>query len=715
MASKAPFHAPVITDDKPEEAVLPGYVPEGFKDVDEFLKYARECYQEDVDYDKDNREAALDDLKFLAMDQWDPEVRAAREAAGKPCVSVNVLNQFVAQVIGDRRINKTSIRVRPKLDATMQMAEARSGIIKSIEEHSRAERVYDAAMEDQVSCGVGNMRINLDWADDDIFLQDIFIKPVPNPLAVVWDRMSVDPTGRDASRCFVIDSIPVKEYEKAYPDARKSAEFGSDLSHRIGWFENNSVRVCEFWEMKYRKAIIALMGDGSTQDVTGKDVAAMIAAGEIVTHPVTQMPMIREGSKAYAQMHLITGWEILAGPYELPLNRLPVVRVMGREVRVGDDRVRFGLVRFSKDAQRMKNYWRSVAVEKLAMAPKSVWMAQASSVEGREEDFRNAHLSNDPLLIYNDQTDKPDRLDAPAMDSAILQEVAMNQQDIKDTTGLHDASLGIRSNEISGKAIMARQQEGDVATIIYHDNLNAAIGEVGDVVNQLIPVAYDTIRSLRVIGMDEKDSIQTFNDPNDPQSIDLTKGKFQVSIETGPSYTTQRMYAAEAMMEAVKVNPQLMMVAGDLLVKAQDWPGAFEIAERLKKTMPQEIIADEKELTPEEQQAAAEAQAAAQEEAMKQKAFTEEMATLELELKREAVKKAKHETRKADAEADMTEAEADIKEIEAEAAGPKAAAEIMSLKSPEQQASEEEARQGSGGPRPAGGRTAQRKKSDGKK
>jgi hypothetical protein len=585
------------------------YVPDGYDTPEEYLEFARKEYEQDAAYDRENREQALEDLKFVAGHQWDDAVRAAREKAGRPVLTINVLPQFIGQVIGDRRLNKTAIKVRPRKDATQDMADTRSGIIKSIESYSRAERVYDSACEDQVTCGISNFRIDLDYADNDVFEQDIFIRHIPNPLAVVWDRMAVDPTGRDAGHCFVQDSIPRNVYDSMYPKYPCPGEMGDGLSKLsgLGWFDQDVVRVMEHWRMIDKVRTLALMMDGTTQDVTDKDPAEYEPN---LWLDATGKPRMRRAPRTYAQMHLITGFAILEPAYEIALTRLPIIRVEGRVVRVGESRVRYGLVRFAKDSQRLKNYWRSVAAETIALAPKAQWIARESAVKGREQDFREGHLSGDPLLIVNDAAQEmPVRVQPATVPAALLQEAVMNQQDIKDTTGLQDASLGVRSNEISGRAIQARQREGDVATVIYHDNLNNAIQEGGDVVNQLIPVAYDTVRTLRVIGQDEKHAIVKVNDPQDPESPDITSGKYDISLETGPSFTTQRQEAAAAMLQAIQVAPELMNIAGDLIVKAQDWPGAYEISERLKKAVPPQMLPDndpsnQQPPSPEQQQAA---------------------------------------------------------------------------------------------------------------
>jgi len=311
-------------------------------------------------------------------------------------------------------------------------------------------------------------------------------------------------------------------------------------------------------------------------------------------------------------MHYCTGTNILAGPYEYRLNRVPIIRMSGRIVNVAGRRVRYGLVRFMKDPSRLRNFWRSVAAEQLGYAPKAQWIATQSAVEGRQESFRKAHLTRDPLLIVNDEAiigTNIQRIEPPVPQQALFTEVQMNTQDMKDVSGIHDASLGIKSNETSGRAIMSRQREGDIASQTYYDNADAALLEGGDVINQLIPQIYDGTRVVRLIGPDEAIKFQRVNDPMNPGSVDLSTGKFDVALTTGSSYTTRRVAAAEAMMDAIQVWPQLMTVAGDLVAKAQDWPGAEELAARLKKTIPVQLLdEDDREgagagVSPEEVQA----------------------------------------------------------------------------------------------------------------
>jgi hypothetical protein len=566
-----------------EEVEKSEAVPAGFETVDDFLEDLRENHRLNIDADRINREEALDDKKFMAGEQWDPAVLAQRQ--GLPCLVINQIPQFVAQLTGDWRENRRGIKVLPNEDSNVDLAEIRGDLIRSVETRSRAWETYNQSFEEMVTCGDGAFRVCVEYARDDVFDQDIAIAPIDDSLAVVWDRFSSEITGRDARHVFVDCSVPKKEFKRKYPDAEPSS-LGRQLRDTLtqeGWIDTDSVKVTEYWRLIEREQLLALFEDGSTRFIDG-DIADLI---ERHGKPVKT----RKAPITYAEMYLTTGFKILEGPYSYRLDRLPIIRMTGRTVNINDRRLRYGIVRFMKDPARLKNFWRSVAAEQLGYAPKAQWIAPESAVEGREEQFRQAHLSRDPLIVYNDDaTAPPERLEPPPLQAALLNEAQINTQDMKDVTGIHDASLGIKSNETSGRAIMARQQEGDVASLTYYDNANAAVREGGDVINQLISQVYDGTRIIRTVGEDEAIKFLKVNDPSDPASPDLSIGWFDTVLTTGAAYTTRRLAAAQSMMEAIQVWPQLIQVAGDIVAKAQDWPGAEELAERLKKTIPPQFL-----------------------------------------------------------------------------------------------------------------------------
>lgn len=568
------------------------YVPEGFESQEQFLDDMREEFRADVDFDRINREQALDDKKFAAGEQWDPIVLRQRE--GLPCLVINNIPQFTAQIVGDWREARAAIKVIPSNDEDVDVASVRSDIVRSIETQSRADRVYDSAFESLVQCGDGAYRISVEYARNDVFDQDLFIRPIEDALSVVWDRFSVDPTGRDAKRCFVSDKIPKKEFIRKYGNIPASRLDDTTLMADLvndGWSDDECYQVTEYWRLIERQRLMGLFEGGQTFIITDDNMEELM---ELYGAPIkTRLTWV-----SYAQMHLCTGFAILSGPYEYQLTRLPVIRMSGRVVNVGGRRIRYGMVRFMKDSVRLKNFFRSIAAEQLGYAPKAKWMATESAVAGREDELRKAHLTRDPLLIFNDEAEfgrNVQRVDPPGVEVALLNEAQVNTQDMKDITGIHDATLGIRSNEVSGRAIQARQRQGNLANLTFHDNANAAIVEGGDVINQLMPQVYDSTRIMRTIGEDQVVKFVRINDPMDPNAINLSAGHYDVAMTVGSSYATRRVEAAQAMMDAIQVWPDLMGIAGDLVAKAQDWPGADKLAERLKKTIPPQFLSEEEQ------------------------------------------------------------------------------------------------------------------------
>lgn len=636
-------------------------LPEGYESVDQFLKEARERFQQGVDADRENRDAALDDLKFLSGEgQWDPRVKEARLKKGQPCLTINTLPQHVGQVYGDTRANRPSIKVRPAEDGDKQIAEIRQGLIRFIENQSNATHVYSLAGEDQVACGIGHFRVALEYADDETFNQDMRVQQIPNPLNVVWDPLSVEPTGKDARFCFVVDEMDKETFKRRWPDA-DSSDLTVDLKQQ-GWESRDTYRVTEYWVMKETRTTLEM--EGRKRDVV----------------------------KRSACVYLTNGGKLLEDPVEYPISRLPIFKVTGREVRMGDKRYRFGLIRFAKDPIRFKNIYRSAAAEWLAMSPKPKWLLNGATAEHAAA-FRNAHKSDDNVLVW-EGSEKPEMIPPVPPPTALLQQAEFADQDIKDVTGLHDASLGMKSNETSGKAIIARERQGDTATFMYHDNLSLAVKECGRVINELLPVVYDTARTITILGEDETTKAIRVNDPMAPEGmLDLGSGKYDIVVETGPSYSTKRVEAAESMMQFLQAVPQAAALIGDLVAQNQDWPGADAIAERLKKALPPNIAEpDDEDLTPEEmQRRQMEMQAAQMQQQMQQEAARLELAgkAAEIEYKRAQSAKLMSEAsaagmpsgpqeteldvalkveqlRKAKAEADKAEAEAQIKAVEVE-------------------------------------------------
>jgi hypothetical protein len=329
----------------------------------------------------------------------------------------------------------------------------------------------------------------------------------------------------------------------------------------------------------------------------------------------------------------INGFEIL-DEKDWAGKSIPVIRVVGNEFEVDGRMFVSGIVRNSKDAQRMYNYWVSQEAEMLALAPKAPFIGYGGQFEGYEMQWKTANTNNWPYLEVNpDVTDGqggvlplPQRSQPPMAQNGLIAAKMGASDDIKATTGQYDSSLGQTSNERSGKAILARERQGDTGTYHYIDNLARAVRYVTRQIVDLIPKIYDTQRIAQIVGLDgDSDSVKIDPDQQEPvreivneQGIVLERiynpgvGKYDVRVTTGPSYMTKRQEAMEAMSQILQGNPQLWAVAGDLFIKNMDWPGAQEMAKRFAKTIDPKLLGDD-DKSPELQAAEQQMQAMGQE------------------------------------------------------------------------------------------------------
>ena len=570
----------------------------------------------------ETRENELDDLRFFAGSpdnqwQWPADVLQTRGAVqgqtinARPCLTINKLPQHVRHVTNEQRMNRPGIKVIPADDkADLDMAEVYNGVIRHIEYLSDADVAYDTACENQVSYGEGYVRILTEYCDETTFDQDIKIGRIRNSFSVYMDPMIQDPTGADARWCFITEDMTKAEYERMYPNA---APITTLMSLGVGdqsisqWINQNTVRIAEYFYVEYEKARLNLYpGNQTAFDNTPEDRALRLVFGK----PLRS----RDSDRKRVRWCKINGYEILeerdwAGSF------IPVVRVVGNEFEVDGRMYVSGLVRNAKDAQRMYNYWVSQEAEMLALAPKAPFIGYGGQFEGYEQQWKTANTNNWPYLEVNpDVTDGqgavlplPQRAQPPMASSGLLQAKAGAAEDIKSATGQYNASLGMTSNERSGKAILARQKESDVGTYHYVDNLARAIRHIGRQLIDLIPKIYDTERIARIIGEDGEPSTVKMNPTQeepvkkivDQEGVVIDKiynpgvGKYDVRVITGPGYATKRQEALESMAQLLQGNPQLWQVAGDLFVKNMDWPGAQDLAKRFQKTLDPKVLADD--------------------------------------------------------------------------------------------------------------------------
>lgn len=567
------------------------------------LQRIKERYADAADFMREQHSRMREDARFsnpACPEQWDSGAVSARK--GRPMLVFDKTNQFISQVVNDMRQNKPQIQVLPADSrADVAVAQKLNGIIKHIEYVSRAGIAYDTAGEHQVRLGLGYIRVIPHVMRPETNEQEIRILRVHDPLSVLLDPNSTEPDGSDAMFGFVETLMTRRAFNAAYPKA-KGQSFESDGGR---WFGDDFVLVCEYFEIKEETENRIAVGVDGQQTLTEDEY------WQAVRQTGVQLPVVGtfESKKRKVIWQKVTGADVLEET-DFPSQYLPLIPVMGHEMWVDGKRYLCGMVRRMMDSQRFHNYAISAAAEAIAMQPKAPYLAPAEAIEGWEDEWNQLNTGNKAYLPYNSVADggeaiaAPTRPAPPVLSPGWADLIQYSATSMEASVGMYAANLGKQSNETSGRAIRARQMEGDTANFHFSDNLSRSIEQLGRVVVDMIPRMFDTPRQARIVGEDgSQDFVQV--DPSMPMAakkkgrkvitINPNVGAYDVRVKTGPSYTSLRQESAEQMGNLIQAKPELMQIIGDEWIKAMDWPGAEKVAQRLKAMLPPQLQAIEDE------------------------------------------------------------------------------------------------------------------------
>ena len=548
-----------------------------------------------------NRASYQDDVRFENGDQWDDKARRDRDEVGRPTVTVNKCAPVVKQILGDARQNKISIKVKAvDGDSDPKVARIYDGLISNIEKVSSADTVYDTSLGFAVRGGYGYFRIITEYSDEDAFDQDIKFKRIVNPLSVYDDPECQNLDRSDRGWCFVTDTQTKESFKKEYPDSKIASGIEVGLGDQEKtWLADGTVMVAEYFRVVKIPEMLYLLETGKTlrESVIKKNGAEVI---EDELNPGKKLLMIgndvigtivKERKTKYPKVewYKTNGFEILEGPIEFPSKYIPVVFVPGDEVWVEGKQILRSAIKWAKDPNRIYNWARSTAIETMAAAPRQPWLVTPGMIKGYEKFWEQANRKPLPYLLYNvDNGQIPQRQMGAIPDGGATQESMMSSDDIKSTTGIFDASLGAAGNETSGKAIIARQRQGDIGSFVFIDNLVSALEYAARVLVDMIPRVYDTKRIVRLLNPDGSEGWETINEIHiDPMTgdetllNDISVGKFDVAVTAGPSYSTKRQEAADQMLQLVSAAPEYRAILVPKIVKGLDFDGAEELSKEM--------------------------------------------------------------------------------------------------------------------------------------
>jgi Phage P22-like portal protein len=574
-----------------------------FQECAERLKIA-------IEAEGENRLRGIEALEFRDGQQWPDDLYNQRRIDKRPSLTINHTNTFVRRVVNNMRQQRPRIKVHPVGDgANVDKANVLSGLIRHIETASSAAVAYDTGGESAVCIGWGYWRVLSEYLDESSFEQELKVAAIRNPFTVYFDPSSAMPAGEDAEWCIITEKMKREEYARQYPDA-ENIEFqrsgnGDSFSE---WESKTEIRLAEYYRIQRTTETLYRMSNGMA--LFADDIKKLSA--ELDAAQVTKTGESRPSFRQRVEWFKLNGTKIVdrrsADSNPLPDKWIPIVRCEGNVLDLNGRIRRKGMVADLMDPARMYNYWRTMETEMLALAPKAPWIVAAGQTDGHPE-WKDANqkpysaLTWEPVTVEQPDGSKtlippPQRTPPVPIPAGAVQAAQGAVQDLMAVAGMpHEPMNDTPGSVVSGVALERRQALSDIGHFQYYDNQTRAIAHTGRILVQLIPHYYSTARMQRIIGEDGVPSMVPINQqqPSAANAAvmevknDLTVGRYDVVMDTGPGYETKRLEGAEAMLDLLKtpLAEPIAKVGADLIVRNLDFAGSSDLADRLMPMNPQ--------------------------------------------------------------------------------------------------------------------------------
>lgn len=519
------------------------------------------------------RTEAINDLYFSRVSQWDDWLSnyTTLQYRGQ----FDVVRPVVRKLVAEMRRNPIDVLYRPKDGADPNAADVLMGMYRTDMRHNTAKISINVGVREQIESGVGAWRLVTQYEDNDPTSNNQVIRRLPIHEAcshVIWDSNSKQMDKSDAKHCTVINPLSTngwKEFAKEYdldPDAYPSFQ-NPDQTWLFPWMSTDVVYVGEFYEVEEKKEKVFIYRDPLTgepvsyfhQDI--KDVIDDLASRGFLKVAERKVKRRRVYKSIITCSEILKDRELIAGEH------IPIVPVYGEWSFAGDKEVYEGVVRLTKDGQRLRNMIMSFNADIVARTPKKKPIFTPEQIEGYEymyggnDDYpyylqnRTAENGNDlPIgpMAYMDSPEVPQA-------NAYMLEAATNA--VKEV-----ASLGVDSDAANGQVafdtVNQLNMRADMETYVFQDNLATAMRRDGEIYASMVNDVYDVPRTVLMTLEDgtEKD-VQLYAQMVDYQSGNVVtlndiRGRYECYTDTGPSFQSMKEQNRAEIQELLTKVPQ---------------------------------------------------------------------------------------------------------------------------------------------------------------
>ncbi|HEO1670842.1 TPA: portal protein [Klebsiella aerogenes] len=559
---------------------------------------------------QDVREKCIEATRFARVPggQWEGATAAGTKLDDRfekyPKFEINKVATELNRIISEYRNNRITVKFRPgDKEASEELANKLNGLFRADYEETDGGEACDNAFDDAATGGFGCFRLTsmlVNEYDPMDERQRIAIEPVYDPSRSVWfdpDAKKYDKS--DALWAFCMYSLSPEKYEAEYgktPPA--SLDVTTMTSWEYDWFEPEVVYIAKYYEVRkesvdvisYRQPItgeIATYDSDQIEDI--EDELALAGFQEVARRSV---------KRRRVYVSVVDGQNFLEKPRRIPGEHIPLIPVYGKRWFIDDIERVEGHIAKAMDPQRLYNLQVSMLADSAAQDPGQVPIFDPEQVRGLEKHWEDRGKKRPAFLVARAPRDKAGNpigpaapgsfTPAPQLSPAIATMLQLTSADIQEVTGSSQAMQQMPSN-IAQETVNNLMNRADMASFIYLDNMAKSLKRAGEVWLSMAREVYGSDREVRVVNEDGTDDIALMNakvvDRQTGQVValnDLSTGRYDVTVDVGPSYTARRDATVAALTSVLSTmapqDPDAGIIRG-LIMENMDGEGLDDYKE----------------------------------------------------------------------------------------------------------------------------------------
>lgn len=503
------------------------------------------------------RTEATNDLYFSRVSQWDDWLSEYTTLQYRG--QFDVVRPVVRKLVAEMRKNPIDVLYKPKDGANPDSADVLMGMYRTDMRHNTAKISVNIGVREQIEAGVGAWRLVAEYEDQDPTSNNQVIRRVPIHEAcshVIWDCNSKQMDKSDARHCTIISPMSKEGWkvyaeENGFDDEELPTFQSPDSNWLFPWVSKDVVYVGEFYEVEEKKEIAYIYLD----PLTGEPVSYFKRDIKDVIDELAERGMQKVAEKKVKRRRvyksILTCTQILKDRELIAGEHIPIVPVFGEWSFAGDKEVYEGVVRLTKDGQRLRNMIMSFNADIVARTPKKKPIFWPEQIEG----YEYMYGGNDDYPYYLMNRTDENNGDLPAQPIAYMENPEVPQANAymleAATQAVNQvATMGVDADAANGQVafdtVNQLNMRADLETYVFQDNLATAMRRDGEIYASMVNDIYDVPRNVMMTLEDGSEKqVQLLTQVVDYQSgqvvtLNDIRGRYECYTDVGPSFQSMK-------------------------------------------------------------------------------------------------------------------------------------------------------------------------------